>query len=140
MTYVRGTVVSIVPTWPRTGVQPPRPELWLLVEYDTGDGPVLASVHAPPRLDLRVGTRVSVIDRPGGRAGVVFDEPPSWLARWRPDDVVGGLLRYAGVLLLVLLVAGGIWLAVVSRASQLRPIPPPSTTDSSSAGPDAGPS
>jgi hypothetical protein len=123
----RGTVVSIVSSWHPTGSGTPSRRVRLLVEYDTGNGPVVVRSVTTHRPGLRVGGEVWLYRRASGRMAVAFDEPepidPWWVRGAQP---VSGLLAYAGLVVLMLLLGGGILLLVIVRANQTMPTAPPS--------------
>jgi hypothetical protein len=136
----RGTVVSIVSSWHPIGDGSARKRLRLLVEYDTDEGPVLARIVTTDQHDLRVGSEVFVLRRPGGRLAVQVDDPVAVRPWWQSAQPRSGLLAFSGLVLLMLVLAGGIWLSVSSRSDQILPQgPPASPVDGSTGGPSGEP-
>jgi hypothetical protein len=145
-TRERGIVVSIVPLWHPAGERGSSRRLRLLVEYDTDDGPAVTRAVTSNRPDIRVGSDVTVLVRRNGRARVLLDQyqpPPPWWAKGQP---VSGILAYLGLVVLMLLIAGGIWIWVMQRRGEiLRELPfmtptPTSIRPSGSATPSPTPS
>lgn len=124
-TRERGTVVSIIPSWHPTESGATHRRLRLLVEYDTDEGPAVVRTVTTDRPGLAVGSQVWVLTGPGGRVTIAFDNVPATRPWWASGQPVSGLFLYAGLVALMLIVAGAIWFTITSRYDEtLRTVPP----------------
>jgi hypothetical protein len=125
VTRERGTVVSIIPSWHPTESGATHRRLRLLVEYDTDEGMAVVRTVTTDRPGLEVGSQVWVLTGSGGRITIAFDDLPATRPWWAGGQPVSGLLLYAGLVSLLLIVSGAIWYTMNSRYEDVLRNGPP---------------
>ncbi|GAA0935321.1 hypothetical protein [Virgisporangium aurantiacum] len=107
-----GVVVSVRVYWRRDDTGRPHRRQRIRVEYSDGTTTRLVTGESSPGREVGTGDRVTVLLRPGRPVAVVpvpAERPTRSTVRVR-----SGLVAYAGLVALVLLIGGGIWIRATS--------------------------